>query len=422
MSKIGFWSVFSIVLGSQIGSSVFMSPANLAPYGIFSIWGWLISSLGAVSLSLIFAYLCSRFPKTGGPHVYVNQAFGEKLSFLTGWTYWIISWVSSTAVIVTAIGYLTPFINIHDKYDYLFLEIILLLAIVWINLRGLKTAGIVGFILTLLKFIPLILLPIFAFQSFDINNFIISQEISQLPTSKILVKVTALTMWGFIGLETATAPADSVLNPKVTIPKAIILGTLCVALVYISNCFAIMGLIPSSELAISKAPYVDASKILFGGNVHLIISAIAAIVCIGTLNAWVITSSQIILGLAQDGLMPKIFMHKNKAGAVDYAIFYSSIGIIPLLIFTATESLSKQVADFIDIAVVSFLFVYLICCISAAKFIFKERKYYILPVLSLSIIFCCWTIFETSFHILLIASLFSLSGIPFYLFLKRNKK
>ena len=78
--KIGFWSVFALVTGSQIGSGVFMLPANLASFGLFALVGWIISGIGAIALALVFAQLCSWFPKTGGPHVYVKEAF------------WIINW------------------------------------------------------------------------------------------------------------------------------------------------------------------------------------------------------------------------------------------------------------------------------------------------------------------------------------------
>src|SRR5437660_787755 len=109
--KLGFWQTFSLVVGSQIGSGVFMNPTNLAPYGLFAFGGWVISALGAISLALVFAQLCAWFPETGGPSVYVNKAFGKLPAFCTGFTYWIISWVSSTVVIIAAIGYLTPLIG-----------------------------------------------------------------------------------------------------------------------------------------------------------------------------------------------------------------------------------------------------------------------------------------------------------------------
>src|SRR5437762_1276265 len=98
--KMGFWSIFAIVIASQIGSVIFMLPASLAPYGYFALIGWLVSACGALALALVFASLCMWYPETGGPHVYVHKAFGARAAFFTGWTYWVISWVSSTAVVI----------------------------------------------------------------------------------------------------------------------------------------------------------------------------------------------------------------------------------------------------------------------------------------------------------------------------------
>lgn len=97
----------------------------------------------------------------------------------------------------------------------------------------------------------------------------------------------------------ATAPAGSVDNPARTIPRAVVLGTISVAVVYFINNLAIMGLINGNDLASSRAPYVDAIKIMASGNWHLIISITAFIFCVGTLNAWVLASGQVALGLAK---------------------------------------------------------------------------------------------------------------------------
>ena len=120
-NRIGFWSVLALVVGSQIGSGVFMSPANLAPFGIYSICGWIATAIGAIALALVFASLCARFPKTGGPHVYIEKLFGRDISFFSGWTYWVVSWVSTTAVVVAAVGYLSPLIDSQDPMLYLML-------------------------------------------------------------------------------------------------------------------------------------------------------------------------------------------------------------------------------------------------------------------------------------------------------------
>ncbi len=424
-SKIGFWSVFAIVTGSQIGSGVFMLPSSLAPYGIFGLFGYLISGCGALALCFVFASLCKRLPFTGGPHVYVQHAFGPTLGFFSGWTYWVISWVSTTAVVVTSIGCLSPFFVNSSKEFYLLLEIILLISITLLNLRGVKMAGNAEFFLTVLKFIPLILLPAVALFYFDRHNLVIAQEITLSQSNiNILAKVTLLTLWGFIGLETATTPADSVDNPSVTIPRAIILGTLSVSLLYILNFIGVIGVLPGAILMQSKAPYVAVAQQVFGGNWHLLISIITAIVCIGTLNAWVLTSGQIALGLSQDGLMPKTFSKKNRFDAPVTALIFSSIGIMPLLVSTSTKSFSQQILAIIDISVTAFLFVYLICCISFLKLLIQEKHKQISSYFftAIAVMFCGWIIYETSINVLLWSFLFTLSGVPVYLFWYRRKK
>jgi APA family basic amino acid/polyamine antiporter len=416
-NKIGFWSVFAIVTGSQIGSSVFMSPISLAPYGFYGVMGYVISSFAAISLCFVFSHLCSKFPKTGGPHVYVKNILGDDIAFFTGWTYWVISWVSTTTVILAIVGYLSPFFGEnHDKLFYVFVEIGILSLIVLLNLRGLKVAGAAEFVLSVIKFIPLLIVPFFAFDHFNSDNFIVHHEIVLKPMSEILGKVTLLTLFGFIGLEAATAPAESVKNPTKTIPKAIIIGTLFVSFLYILNCLAIMGMVDGKTLAHSKAPYVDVAKVLFGGNWHLIISVLSAIICIGTLNAWILTSGQIALGLARDGFMPSFFNKQNRNEAPQVAILISSIGIVPLLVLTANENLANQVTDLIEISVISFLFVYLLCTISFLKDqVTSGINIYLSSIGIIALSFCSWIIYETSNNTLLISSLFTLSGLPLYL-------
>ena len=420
--KINFWSVFAIVTGSQIGITIFVSPASLAKYGLYGLMGWLLSGIGAVALCLVFAALCARFPKTGGPHAYVNYAFGRSAAFFTGWTYWVVSWVSTTILVVASVGALSPFLGEISKTLDLTLQILLLLIITFLNLRGVSAAGKAEFILTLLKFIPLTIIPIVALFYFDPKNIAVANEVGQLPLSSILSQVILLTFFGFVGLESATTPAEDVENPSKTIPKAIVSGTICVALLYLLNSAAIFGVMPSQELANSKAPYADAGKIIFGGNWYLLIALISSIIGVGCLNAWIITSSQITLGLAQDNLIPQKFAKKNKNGAPAFSIFISCLGVIPLLILTTNDNMAKQINSIIDFSVTAFLFVYLACLAALIKFQIKEKKTSLTSWLYIFIatIFCLWVIYETPAKSLLIASLFTCSGIPFYFLWYKN--
>lgn len=419
-NKIGFWALLSIVIGSQVGSGVFMLPAVLAPYGTFSLVGWVLSATGAIALALVFSILSSKLPRTGGPHTYVQEAFGKHIAFFIGWGYWVVSWVSTVAVIVASIGYLSPFIGTQHPLVYLSLQLLLLLSIMLINLRGVELAGKAEFVLALFKFIPLLILPVCALYFFDINNFSISSSISELPTSTILGQVSMLTMWGFIGVESGTTPAGSVDSPGRTIPKALIVGTISVALLYFINSVGIMGLLPRTVLENSPAPYVEATKVIFGGNWHLVVSLIASLVCIGTLNAWVLTSGQIMLGLSEDKLMPSFFAKKNASGAPAFAIITSCTGLALLLLLTTNENIAKQLTSIIDFSVTAFLFVYLACCLACVKLCItatknKIKSYMWIPIF-IGIAFCLFVISESSIESLGISSLFILSGLPIYLF------
>lgn len=422
--KIGFWAVFALVTGSQIGSGVFMQPASLAPFGIYSLLGWLISGAGAIALALVFAWLCAKFPRTGGPSVYVQEAFGPVAGFFTGWTYWVISWVSTTVLFVASIGYFSPLLGNPSALTRLFLELGLLFFLTWLNLRGVVAAGRAEFVLSLLKVIPLIIMPLAALFYFDQSNFMLDQSKTSESLSGTLSSVALLTLWGFIGLESTTTAAGSVRNPSKTIPRAIFLGTLSVAILYFFNSLAIMGMMPGSQLASSKAPYADAAQAIFGGNWYLVVSAIAAVVCIGTANAWTLSSGQAALGLAQDGLLPKAFATTNKNGAPKVGLITSCLGIAPILMLTANENLVAQINTIIDFSVTAFLFVYLACVLAFFKkaHTFKEKSpLYILAGL-IAAAFCLWVLLETPWHIIAVASLFSVSGIPVFFYNLKAKR
>ena len=101
---LGFWSATALVVGSMIGSGVFLLPASLAPFGAASLLGWAITLAGAVLLALTFARLSHRWPQTGGPYVYARNAFGELPGFVIAWSYWISMWCATAAIAVAFAG------------------------------------------------------------------------------------------------------------------------------------------------------------------------------------------------------------------------------------------------------------------------------------------------------------------------------
>lgn len=426
MSKkmMGFWAVFAIVFGSQIGSGIFMLPSVLAPYGMFGIYGWCIAGFGAILLALIFSELCARFPQTGGPHIYVKKGFGMLPAFFIGWAYWLVSWVSTSVVVVSAVAYLNPFFDNPSPNTNLVTEICLLAIITAINCKSVKLSGQIEFALTLLKFIPFVVVPIILLQSFDSSCIAISKDLASASVQKLISIVTILCFWGFIGVECATTPAGSVKNPEKTIPRAIILGTCSVAIVYFINNAAVMGVVPSAILAKSSAPFVDAIHVVAGKNVSLLLSAVASIVCIGTLNAWVLTSAQISLGLAQDKLLPAFFAKKSKEDSPYISVLISSIGLVPILILTKQENFADQISYIINFSVIVFLIVYIMCCAVYLKIMFKEKNILKIILGVISVGFCMLAILDSPIRAIIDSSVFFVSGcliLPFTPFFRSKK-
>ena len=415
-----FWSVLALVIGSQVGSGVFLLPASLAPYNAYALFGWMISGIGAIILAQVFAELVERFPKTGGAHVFVEKAFGRTASFFVGWTYWIISSISTASVIATAISYLSPLIHVPSVYIAIVYQILLCIIMALINLQGVYTSGKVESVLAGIKVCTLVLLPLCALYYFN-SNYLVWETPKDLGVIDTIGSSCALTFWAFIGLEAATTPAESVDNPRRTIPLAIMLGTLMVLGLYMLNSTALIGLIPTNELAQSQAPYVLASQYVFGGNWFQVFAIFAVLVCLSNMNAWVLASGQIAYGIAKDNLLPSLFAKVNQHGAPSWGIIISSALNIPIIIASANENIAKQVEAIIQLSVTAYLFIYAMCAISLMYIAYKETNSLInKPCLlaSLACVFCGVLLYSTPGYNIIVCLGIILSGLPIYLSLK----
>src|SRR5437763_597730 len=140
---LGMWAVTSLVVGNVIGSSIFLLPSVLAPYGGLAIVSWLITSAGAILLALVFARLASQVPRAGGPYVYTRVGFGDFAGFLIAWGYWIGLWASVAAVAVGTLSYVGALFPVVTSN--LALSAVVAIGAVWllrlVNLRGVQGGG-----------------------------------------------------------------------------------------------------------------------------------------------------------------------------------------------------------------------------------------------------------------------------------------
>src|SRR5690242_18568326 len=262
---MGLWMATALVVGNMIGSGVFLLPSSLAgAAGPVSIVAWVFTGIGAMLLALVFARLGRTFPRTGGPYVYARRAFGDFIGFQTAWGYWIAAWAGNAAIAVAFVGYLAVFWP-QVGTDNL-LAAIVGIGVIWlltaVNVMGTRETGVVQVITTILKFVPLAIIGViglFFVKSSNLTPF------APHGTFSAISAAAPLTLWAFIGLESAAVAAGEVRDPERNVPRATMYGTLATTVVYILGTVAVMGVIPATVLANSTSPFADAAGVMFGG-------------------------------------------------------------------------------------------------------------------------------------------------------------
>lgn len=424
--KLGIWILTALVAGNMIGSGVFLLPSALASFGTIGILAWSITAVGAILLALVFAQMSRMIPKVGGPYAYCRAGFGNCVGFLIAYSYWIAVWVGNAAIVIAFTGYLSIFWPSLDKSHGL--EFVVCVAAVWtvtlVNIYGLRKAGILQLVATVLKIIPLILVAVVGLFHFSPQHFA-GFNISGKPFFMALSSAASLTLWSFIGLESATVPADAVADPEKTISKATIIGTVIAAVIYISSTAAIMGVIPLSALANSPAPYADAAKLLFGYWGELLITVGAIIACFGALNGWTLLAGQIPMAAARDNLFPKSFAKLSRYTTPAYGLVVSSSLVTLLLLLTLRDDLVQQFTFIILLATLSSLIPYFFTAMAEIMLLFKNRDMFSQKRLSISLViaglaglYAFWAIGGAGKDVVYYGMLLLLTGLPVYVWVR----
>ncbi len=410
----------ALVVGNMIGSGVFLLPASLGSYGGISVLGWIFTAAGATVLALVFARLGRLIPKAGGPYAFTREGLGDFPAFLVAWGYWISAWAGNAAIATALVGYLTVFFPVLSTNAGL--AAFVALASVWVltavNARGVRTAGYVQLVTTVLKVIPLIVIGSVGFLFFQSDNFIPFNASGGSPFSAISA-TAAITLFAFLGLESATVPADQIEDPQRTIPRATIVGTVLTAIIYILGTVAVMGVMAPAELAQSTAPYADAAQSMFGTVGRYLIGAGAVIACFGALNGWILIQGQIPRAAAADGLFPRQFAKLSPQGTPVFSLVASSVLITILVAMNYTGGLVEQFTFIILLATLAALVPYAFCAASAL-IIGKGTRSDVLFA-SVGFLYALWAIGGAGRDAVYWGFLMLLAGIPVYVWMKRQQ-
>ena len=421
--QLGFAVALALVVGNMIGSGIFLLPANLAPYGFNSVIAWVVTIAGSLCLAGVFATLARAMPQAAGPYDYVRNALGEPPAFFIIWSYWIATWVTNAAISIAAVSYLSslaPAAFARTGVDAL-VSIAFVVLFTVVVLGGARSAGRVQVVTSILKVLPLIAAVVIALLVFGGGGH--AAPATPAPVNMNGISgAAALTLWAMLGFECAAVPAQRVVDPERNIPRATILGTLLVGIIYFTAFVAIYLLLPGDVTAKSSAPFADLATRYWGPVAGTLVVLFAAISCLGALNGWVLIVGDIPLALAERGVFPKVFAKLNRKGMPVGALVLGAVLSCGLIAANYTRGLTELYGFMALLATVATLVLYLVCAVAALKLtkLGTIRHGFMTWVTILGVIYGLWTFYGAGFEACAWGAVLIATGIPVYLLMRRR--
>ncbi|WP_300720108.1 putrescine-ornithine antiporter [Pseudomonas sp.] len=374
--KMGTLQLTIITVVNMMGSGIIMLPAQLAGVGNITIISWVLTSMGAMALAYGFAK-CGRYSKNiGGMGGYAQYAFGKSGNMLANYTYAIAIVIANVGVAISAVGYFCKVVEIEIGG---MATALWTMFFIWLttlpNFWSSKITGKIGTVTVWGVIIPVIGIIFIGWFWFKSDIYIDGWNPHHLGFFDALPQALALTMWAFLGLESASANSDAVENPEKSVPIAVLGGTLFTAVIYILSTAVIGGIIPYETLAVSSAPFGLVYSHMFGGGVGKFIEVIMCIACLGSLLTWQFTTGQVFKSCADVGYFFKIFGRVTKRGAPVVGLIIICVIQSVFLLMSITPSFNREFNVIVDFSVVVDLVPYILS-MSACSTIIKSSDEY----------------------------------------------
>ncbi|MBD3309674.1 amino acid permease [Candidatus Woesearchaeota archaeon] len=312
---LSFRSLLLITVVAIMGTGVFFLPAvGAQKAGPQSIISWLLLSFIALYIASCFAELASMYPKAGGIYEFCKHTFGRFWSFVIGWTTLVVGNITIAMLVVGAIRYILPYktnaslLCIGPVCISVGVGIIILsLFFIWlfnaVAYRGMKTSSVMLITFSLITLSIVGLLIVLDLWKADWSNL---RPFFVKPASSIYLTLFFIAET-FFGWETITFLAEETKNPEKAIPKALVYGTVLIAVLVLLFVISSMGVMPWQEFGQSTVPLADLAMYNFGPIGKDIFTLLVYVSIIGTLAGWIVAAPRLVLALAKDKLFLATF-------------------------------------------------------------------------------------------------------------------
>jgi amino acid transporter len=354
--RLGLWSTVAVLVGSTIGSGIFRTPAVVAErvddLGLFAL-AWGLGALVALAGALTLAELAAAIPRTGGIYVYIREAFGRLPAFLFGWCELLILRPSSYgALAITSSEYLWRVLERDGSVELAALPLsraqltaaAMIVVVAAINARGVRLGALVQNLSTIFKVAAILGLVVLGilYMPTAAGEGAASGD-ATTPATFGLAMVSIL--WAYDGWSDAGFVSGEVRDPQRSLPRAFILGTLGVVLLYLAVIAVYVSVIPLAEMPGSPLIAADVAVRLIGPAGAVAVAAAVMVSTFGTLNGTMMTGPRVFYAMAEDGLFfRRIAAIHPRYGTPSAAILLSAIlGVI----FVASRSFAELADGFV---------------------------------------------------------------------------
>lgn len=426
---IGLVVAMSIVIGSVIGSGIFMKPGQViaaAGDSNMALLAWVLGGVITLASGLTIAELSAQIPKTGGLYVYLEEVYGKVWGYLCGWMQTLIYGPAVIGALGLYFGSLLAHFFGWANELKLFIGIVTVCFLAVINSLGVRYGGIIQSVATAGKLIPIILIAVFGLvwgkgQIWDMP--------SGLSTHTGMGAAILATLWAYDGWALVGFVAGEIKNPAKVLPQAIVIGLIVVTAAYLSVNIAMLHVLPAAEI-VKLGPNAagTAASVLFGEFGGKLLSIGILVSIFGTLNAKILTFPRVPFAMAERRQLPASkllsYIHPDFATPI-----YATVSQIILAILMMTVGDPDRLSD---IAIFTIYIFYVMAFVAvmmlrrrtpAAERPYSVPGYPIIPLIAIigSAFILLTTLIDNPTDTFYALGL-TIAGLPLYWFLTRGQR
>jgi APA family basic amino acid/polyamine antiporter len=425
--RLTLLGVIALAVGNMVGTSIWTLPATMAQVaGPLALAAWAVTAVGYFFVARTYSRLGARWPKTGGPYIYVREAFGDFAGFQTVWSYWLSATIGNAAIVTAVIGYATGFSDaLRDSPLQQFaLAQTLLWGFCLLNTIGVQHSARLQITLMFCTVVPLVLGALIAIPQVTMANLV--------PFAPLgwgaLAPACALVVWAYSGVESATVPADEVQGSGTTLGRGTMLGYWVATAVFLLTALMVIGTVPTAELSQTPRPIALAMARVVGPWAAVVIGIVALGSNLATLNGWVLMAGRIPVTAAQDGLFFAPLGRLHPRFRTPHVAMITGTLIPSALLFLYFSQSLLTVFSFVALlAILTTLLPHLYACAAEMMLVRRHPERYaaenvqrVTLEAAIGFLFVLWTMYGVGAETAMWGFLAIVAGTPLFVWLQRG--